>query len=149
MDKKESKEIDKLIKIIDKFNKAMNTIMRILDSKFPDGDVDMYLLKRRINLCNATSEEMIISRCWNKIYEMRTHIVNRNEEYLLSPDTEAKAIAKYVKDDERKDYMINMIKTLKSLWPLSTTAEKEVVWNNLAILLSASAEYMLLKGYHT
>lgn len=148
MDAAESKHIDKLLKITDKFAKSMNKIMNMLDSKFPDGDVDLYVLKKRMALCHSISADMLISRCWNKIYEMRTYIMTRNEAYLLDDEVEAKLVSKYIKKDEREEWMKNMIKTLKGLWPKATPEEKELVWQNMLILLQASAEYMMLMGYH-
>ena len=142
--KNDSKKFDTMC---GNFNRTINQLLRIVVLKMPRDNADMWILSNRVKLCISVSQDELISRCWDKIYENKQCIIDKDEMYLLNNDIEEKMVAKYIKKDESEDIMKTMIKNIKKLWPLSSPEEKNAVWEKLQFLLNVTAEYMLYKGF--
>ncbi len=147
----ESKEDRKKAKaksnICNKFNRHVSQMLIMVGKKMPN-DPDIWFMRKRISLLIATSEEDLINRCYPKLYEMRTKILERDETFLTNEEIEKKYIAKYIKKDDNEEYMKDMVRTLRNLYIRGVKEEQELVWSKVSSMLELALEYMLLTGQH-
>ena len=127
--------------IINKFNKSMNKIINLVDSKIKDNTRyvnEMKHLKNLIKLAKLSSPDEIISRCKDKIcaVEASTAIQNHNAEYFLD-----RKYDDYVKKDKNQIFIETLISMVKTGYPLLSDAERVFLWKHGEMLLWCCANY--------
>lgn len=143
----EDKELLKLIEVCHEFNRLIKQILHLITKKMPK-DTNIACMKKKLTLLMNISEEDMILRCHEKLYEVKDKILANDEKFFMDGDTEKKVLYKYVKQDDNESYIKTMIKTLKLLYRQSSQEEKNIIWEKTNRMLALSLEYMILKGIY-
>jgi hypothetical protein len=133
------------LSLYQEFNSALKKVIRMSRAKLPSNDVDLSQLGKRISLLCSTDETLLLEKCYPKMWDLRTPVIERNMEFFKDPEVEKKYMSKYIKKDDQEEYMKRMVRSLKKLGLLATKAEMSEVWDTLNVMVLISAKYIKMK----
>ena len=126
-------------KIVETFNNEASLILKIFKKTEKD-NIDYIWGIKIINTIKNENPSFIIERCLEKLWDNKNYIMDRNEKFFLENNIESK----YIKDDERKEWLTGLIEFIKNKLNKLNTETKDFLWDKFNILLKLSIEYKLL-----
>jgi hypothetical protein len=128
--------------IIDKFNKNIKKIIKVLDSSIIN-NISYDTSKRRLSIVMKETPIILLQQGGAEIYNKREFIINNKLDDLLSKD-----ISYFVKIDElneinetQKEEVSNLFVLIKGCWFTFNIDEKKYVNRILQSLLSEYSKY--------
>lgn len=128
-------ELDRVCK---EFHSCISKILNVVDSKLP-GNLDIDRLKRLIRLARDEDPLLVISKCKDKIWDAREHILTENEEFFLNKEYD-----QYIKKDANQAFIETLVTLVKEGHQSLSDEEKKYVWEVNKDLLTAVTEFKLL-----
>lgn len=133
--------IDKKLEISDEFNKYLFRLIKLIESKFTSYNdsilIDRY--KRRISVAKSTNPLFLIEKCKNKLWELKDHILVKNDDFFIKTQYD-EMVANLVEKDE----ITHIIHLFKQKYSSLLDDEKNVIWSCLQPMLRCSIQYKLL-----
>lgn len=134
--------------IIDKFNKNIKKIIKILDAKIIN-NITLDTLKRRLYMVMKDSPIILLQHGGNTIYYYKDYIVNNSLDELFMKDLDYFIDVKNLNDNIKQDVNDKEIGELFNLtklaWKTLNEKEKEYTTNIFKSLVSEYSKYSLIK----
>jgi hypothetical protein len=133
---------DELNRILKYFHTAAFRIIAIAEAIDPKNHYIEWV-KQQIHLFRKIDKENIIRRMKDKLWDYRNEIMAHNMEFFKTNQ-----FSKYIKNDERKQFMHSFIGMLQKKFDDLKPEESAEIWDNVEKLLIACIEYKkLIKDY--
>ena len=130
-----------IINVCDKFHGAIADIIRLVREKRVDCP-ELERLEKIISLCKADSDEFLIERCKEKLWESRVQIKSKDDNYFMNENFD-----RYIKKGSQyADFQYDLMDIIRVGYPEFTEAEKARLWKISNTMLKSACAYMLLKG---
>jgi hypothetical protein len=126
---------DEIIDIVNNFHKKVFKILKICKKIDPKSD-ELHRLHSAASLARDTEYLLIISKCKDKMWFHREHIMNRDENFFLN-----NKFTRYIKDDENKSFMHSLINVIQTGYREISAAEKDLLWQLVQDMLRHVVEY--------
>jgi uncharacterized protein YeeX (DUF496 family) len=129
---------EKINNTISEFHRSVFSILKIC-RKIEPGNILLESLQKRIGFARDFSPFIIIDKCKDKVWVHREYIINEDENFFLQ-----KNFSSYIKEDENKSFINDMITLIKSKYQERSTAEKKELWRHIKLLLKYVTQYKVL-----
>lgn len=121
--------------IISDFHSTVFKILKIC-KKIEPNNLELEWLQKKLSLARDIDHLLIITRCKDKIWLYREHILSENEDFF-----EKNQYSQFIKDDENKPFMNSLISLIKSKFKELSTPEKKTIWRLIQDLLASVGKY--------
>ena len=143
MDKKDKTYY--MIKIINDFNKNILYCFNILNN-ITKNNKDILRLKQLFILAKKTDEKSCIDLLWEKIWDNRDHIKNKNKDLFINKDY-SQHINNLDGLDNNKELFNNLINLFNKNIDIINKDEEAYIWDILNKLLDNVIEYKILTNF--
>ena len=137
MDNKKLKEINT---VLDTFNRQISRLLKAAEPKCHNSEVER--VRKMIGLVRQISPSLMLEKSIDKLWENRESIVKRDAEFFL--DNPTVKFKKFIKNDERKEFIHHMLKIIDTQIKLLTEDELDYMWNCVNEMLECVIKYKLL-----
>lgn len=127
--------------IITDFHSSLSKILKICKRIEPN-NVDLKWLHGIVALSRDIDPLTIIDRCASKLWLYREQIINEDESFFMTHN-----FATFIKDDENKSFMYNLLNLIKSKFTEMSMPEKKMIWTLIKGMLAAVARYKKALSY--
>lgn len=141
MDHKKEKEINDIIQY---FNRQVSNIFKVIDNKDDSiiNNLDVDWVRRVTKIIRNENPPYMLEKSVDKLWENRDAIISKNADFLL-----AKEVAnKYIKNDERKEWMEGMCDFIRSKYKALDDKELEYLWKCINAMLQSVIKYRIIKN---
>lgn len=129
-----------IIAICDKFHSSIAAIIRLVKDKQDCPELER--LEKLISLCKAESDEFLIERCKEKLWDSRTQIKTKDDSYFMTENFD-----RYIKKGSQyADFQYQLMDLVREGYPRFTPPEKDKLWKFSNDMLKCACAYMLAKG---
>lgn len=139
MNGKQEKDINYIIQY---FNRQVSNIFKIIDSKLDeiqDDNVDW--VRRVTKIIRNENPPMMLEKSIDKLWDNKEKILERNTEFLLQTEV----VGKYIKDDERKEFIEGLINFVRVKYKNLSKTETDDIWLCINNMLQAVIKYKIIK----
>jgi hypothetical protein len=126
---------DEIIDIVKKFHNKVFAVLKIC-KKLDPKSIELQHLHNIASLARDTEYLLIISRCKDKMWLHREHIINRDENFFLK-----NKFTQYIKDDENKSFMHSLVNVIQTGYRDISDTEKDMIWRLVQDMLKHVIEY--------
>ena len=136
-----------IIDVVDFFNRNISNIFKVIDTCDTNisNNPDIDWVRRIIKIVRYESPSLMLERCTDKLWDNREYIMTRNEAFIL----DNKNTSKYIKDDEKKEWLERLVKFIGSKYKVLPPESLEILWGCINNMLEASIKYKLLMNDHS
>lgn len=139
MDYKKEKDVSDVIQY---FNRQVSNIFKVIDNKDDsiqhNPDVDW--VRRITKIVRNENPPYMLEKSIDKLWDNKDAIIERNVDFFNSEIT-----GKYIKNDERKEWMEGLVGFVRSRYAALQTDELDHVWNCINNMLQAVIKYRILR----
>jgi len=131
-----------MMEIINKFNKKILSTFTFMES-LTDNNPNVSRLKKLFILMKQTDEKACIELIWEKIWENRDNIREKNKDYFKNND-----YFKYTNNlDDSKELFENLIHLLYDKIDDLEKSEEDYIWDIMNDMLNYVIEYYILTNH--
>jgi hypothetical protein len=141
MDHKKEKEINDIIQY---FNRQVSNIFKVIDGKDDSiiNNLDVDWVRRVTKIIRNENPPYMLEKSVDKLWENRDAIISKNADFLLTKEV----VNKYIKNDERKEWMEGMCDFIRSKYTSLNSTELEYMWKCINAMLQSVIKYRIIKN---
>ena len=141
MDHKKEKEINDIIQY---FNRQVSNIFKVIDGKDDSiiNNLDVDWVRRVTKIIRNENPPYMLEKSVDKLWENRDAIIDKNADFLLKKEV----TNKYIKNDERKEWMEGMIDFIRHKYTSLNDTELEYLWKCINAMLQSVVKYRIIKN---
>jgi hypothetical protein len=128
--------------ILQKFNRQIAKIFKVLDRVFPDDRADMCHIKQVLQIAREEMPERLITEGGDKLWDNRERIIARDVDFFLQENN----MSKYAGSEKTKSEVNTMVKFVGREYNNLTVDEMNFVWDTVHNMLKCVIEYRIIMG---
>lgn len=102
-------------------------------------NVNLQWLKSEISMATQMDPMLLTNKIKSKMLDFKEQILNRDEDFFKTSN--AFMDEKYIKNDERKEFMINFVKMIQSNIEKVSEDQKKNIWDALTVIVNCVIEF--------
>lgn len=129
--------------IIQQFNRHLSKILKISQEVDKD-NIDLEWIRRVVRILRDENPPLVLERCINKLWDNSEQIIARDKNFFIDNINDLNK--KYIKNDERKEWIEGIVDYLRKKADILTKDQTEDVWDCLNGMLENVIKYRILIG---
>ena len=134
----------KISDILQQFNRQISQILKIAKNVEKNkNNIDIEWIQRVLRILRNENPPLILEKCIDKYWDNREKIIARDIDFFMCGNS---SYGKFIKDDNRKDWIEGIINMLKNTQKLLTDEQRTYIWDRLNTMLQCIIEYRIIVG---
>jgi hypothetical protein len=143
MDDKKDKE---MIELMEYFNRQISNVFKIVDMKDEiSSNANVDRVRRMVKILRHEAPLLMLERSVDKLWDNKDAIMSRNLDFLMAKENSNK----YIKNDERKEWLENLFNLIRNKYSELDKSETEYLWKCIDNMLKCAIKYRILQGNFT
>jgi hypothetical protein len=132
----------KISNILQRFNRQTSQILKIIKI-IEKNNIDIEWIQRILRILRNENPPLVLEKCIDKFWYNKEKIISRDTDFFIN---ENKAYKNYIKDDDRKEWIEGIIDMIKKKQALLTEEQRTYIWDRLNNMLQCIIEYRIVVG---
>jgi hypothetical protein len=132
----------KISNILQRFNRQTSQILKIIKI-IEKNNIDVEWIQRILRILRNENPPLVLEKCIDKFWYNKEKIISRDTDFFIN---ENKAYRNYIKDDDRKEWIEGIIDMIKKKQALLTEEQRTYIWDRLNNMLQCIIEYRIIVG---
>jgi hypothetical protein len=132
----------KISNILQQFNRQTSQILKIIKI-IEKNNIDVEWVQRILRILRNENPPLVLEKCIDKFWYNKEKIISRDTDFFIN---ENKAYRNYIKDDDRKEWIEGIIDMIKKKQSLLTEEQRTYIWDRLNNMLQCIIEYRIIVG---
>jgi hypothetical protein len=132
----------KISNILQRFNRQTSQILKIIKI-IEKNNIDIEWIQRILRILRNENPPLVLEKCIDKFWYNKEKIISRDTDFFIN---ENKAYKNYIKDDDRKEWIEGIIDMIKKKQALLTEEQRTYIWDRLNNMLQCIIEYRIIVG---
>lgn len=132
----------KISNILQRFNRQTSQILKIMKI-IEKNNMDIEWVQRILRILRNENPPLVLEKCIDKFWDNREKIIARDVDFFLAGNN---AYDKFIKNDERKEWIEGIIDMIKKKQKLLTEEQRDYIWDRLNNMLQCIIEYRITVG---
>ena len=132
----------KISDILQRFNRQTSQIIKII-KMIEKNNIDIEWIQRVLRILRNENPPLVLEKCIDKFWDNRQKIIERDLDFFTGGNG---AYNKFIKEDERKEWIEGIIDMIKKKQKLLTGEQRTYIWDRLNNMLQCIIEYRIAVG---